>query len=153
VIDVGDSAAAPHQSKRDHIYYYRVGGRSVPAPHFYLELLRQRLTHPALEFSLSAIELVDASEHDNGIFVETKLVFEIKNVGRVASYNWNLVVKEMNNTREDVLPMRKDDYYFNIAAYPVKKGRSGGIPINTTILPGCEYCERRDFGFQLRPVQ
>ena len=49
--------------------------------------------------------------------------------------------------------MRKDDYYFNTAAYPVKKGRSGGIPINTTILPGCEYIERRDFGFQLRPVE
>jgi Putative DNA-binding domain len=153
VIDVGDSAAAPHQSKRDHIYYHRVGGRSVPAPHFYLELLRQRLTNPALEFSLSVIELVDASEHDDGIFVETKLVFEIKNVGRVASYNWNLVVREMNNTREDVFPMRKDDYYFNTAAYPVKKARSSGIPINTTILPGCEYIERRDFGFQLRSVQ
>lgn len=153
VIDVGDSAAAPHQSKRDHIYYYRVGGRSVPAPHFYLELLRQRLTNPALVFSLSAIELVDASEHDNGIFVETKLLFEIKNVGRVASYNWNLVAREMNNTREDVFALRKDDYYFDTANYPVKKGRSSGIPINKTILPGCEYFERRDCGFQLRPIE
>ena len=153
VIDVGDSAAAPHQSKRDHIYYYRVGGRSTPAPHFYLELLRQRLTNPALEFRLSAIELVDASEHDNGIFVETKLVFEIKNVGRVASHNWNLVVRQMTNTRDDIFPMRKGDYYFNTAAYPVKKGRSSEIPINTTILPGCEYSERLDFGFQLRPIE
>jgi predicted HTH transcriptional regulator len=41
VIDVGDSALAPHQSKRDHIYYQRAGGRSIPAPHFYIELLRQ----------------------------------------------------------------------------------------------------------------
>jgi hypothetical protein len=36
VIDVGDSAAAPHQSKRDKRYYRREAGHSVPAPHFYV---------------------------------------------------------------------------------------------------------------------
>jgi predicted HTH transcriptional regulator len=44
VIDVGDSPLAPHQSARDYVYYHRQGGRSVPARHFYLELLRQRLS-------------------------------------------------------------------------------------------------------------
>jgi hypothetical protein len=153
VVDVGDSAAAPHQSKRDNKYFYRVGGRSLPAPHFYLELLRQRLSNPSLEFSLYKIDTVDAYEHDNGIFVEAKLLFEIKNVGRVASYNWNLRPREFNNTREDVFSERKKDYYFAVADYPVKKGRSSGIPINTTILPGCEYFESCDFGFQLRPKE
>jgi hypothetical protein len=80
VIDVGDSAAAPHQSKRDKIYYRREGGRSVPAPHFYLELLRQRLTNPTLEFTLKKIDPVDVTEHDNGLFLEAKLRFEVKNV-------------------------------------------------------------------------
>lgn len=39
VIDVGDSPLAPHQVVKKHLYYYRTGGRSEPAPHFYLELL------------------------------------------------------------------------------------------------------------------
>ena len=39
VIDVGDSPLAPHQVVKKHFYYYRTGGRSEPAPHFYLELL------------------------------------------------------------------------------------------------------------------
>jgi hypothetical protein len=59
VIDVGDSAAAPHQNKRDRIYYRREGGRSARAPHFYLEILRQRLTNPVLEFKLKKIEDAD----------------------------------------------------------------------------------------------
>jgi hypothetical protein len=78
VIDVGDSAAAPHQSKRDRKYYYRVGGRSEPAPHFYVELLRQRLTAPVLEYALRSISLTHADEYDGGIFVETHLNFVIK---------------------------------------------------------------------------
>jgi hypothetical protein len=46
VVDVGDSMLAPHQSSTSKIYYYRVGGRSVPAPHFYLETLRGRDKFP-----------------------------------------------------------------------------------------------------------
>jgi hypothetical protein len=29
--------------------------------------------------------------------------------------------------------------------------RQRGVPINTTILPGCQYQEAQDFGLQLRP--
>jgi hypothetical protein len=49
VIDVGDSNLAPHQSIYSYIYYYRVGGRSKPAPHFYLETLRGRERYPSRE--------------------------------------------------------------------------------------------------------
>jgi Putative DNA-binding domain len=69
VIDVGDSAAAPHQSTRDRIYYRREGGHSKPVPHFYLELLRQRLTNPVLEFELSGLEQLSAIQHENGIAI------------------------------------------------------------------------------------
>ena len=57
VIDVGDSALAPHQCVQGgggaikFMYYMRQGGHSVPAPHFYVELLRQRLTNAALTAS------------------------------------------------------------------------------------------------------
>jgi Putative DNA-binding domain len=151
VIDVGDSAAAPHQSKRQINYYRREGGRSVPAPHFYLELLRQRLTNPTLEFTLRKIDPVDVTEHDNGLFLEAKLRFEIKNVGRVAAYNWQLSVRSISHPSEDILNARASDYYFGIGNFPVKKMRKTTVPFNTTILPGCEYQEAQDFGVQLRP--
>jgi len=150
VIDVGDSAAAPHQSKRQINYYRREGGRSVPAPHFYLELLRQRLTNPTLEFTLKKIDPVDVTEHDNGLFFEAKLQFEIKNVGRVAAYNWQLSVRSISHS-EDILNARASDFYFGIGNFPVKKMRQTGVPFTMTILPGCEYREAQDFGLQLRP--
>lgn len=46
VIDVGDTSLAPHQSSVNKVYYYRVGGHSLPAPHFYLETLRGRDNYP-----------------------------------------------------------------------------------------------------------
>ncbi len=150
VIDVGDSTAAPHQSKRDKIYYRREGGRSVPAPHFYLELLRQRLTNPTLEFMLKKIDPVDFIEHDNGLFLEAKLLFEITNVGRVAAYNWNLGVRSITHPSEDILNARASDYCFGIENFPVRKFRPTEIPIGP-ILPGCQHAEAQDFGLQLRP--
>src|ERR1700731_3041232 len=66
---------------------------SNPAPHFYLELIRQRLTNPTLEFEAKNIELVGASEHNGGIYVAMKLPFLITNVGRTAAYNWQLTIK------------------------------------------------------------
>ena len=145
VIDVGDSASAPHQSKRDHIYYHRVAGRSLPAAHFYLELLRQRLTNPALELALQEIEPCDATEHEGGLFLQLKLTFEIRNVGRVAAYNWRLVARTMEITT----PKKGSDYYFG--DFPVTKRRDTGIPLDITILPGCEFREIRYVGLQLLP--
>jgi hypothetical protein len=46
---------------------------------------------------------------------------------------------------------RASDYYFGIENFPVKKMRTTGVPIKTTILPGCEYRVAKDFGLQLRP--
>jgi hypothetical protein len=149
VIDVGDSAAAPHQCKRDKVYYRREGGRSVPAPHFYLELLRQRLTSPTLDFTLKKFDPVDVIEHGNGLFLKAKLLFEIRNVGRVAAYNWQLSVRSFSHSG-DIPSARASDYYFGIENFPVKKTRTIGVPIGP-ILPGCEVREAHDFGLQLRP--
>lgn len=46
VIDVGDSDLAPHQCDHNKVYYYRAGGRSEPAPHFYLQVLSRREVYP-----------------------------------------------------------------------------------------------------------
>lgn len=56
VVDVGDSALAPHQAQPQRTYFYREGGHSKPAPHFYLETLRNRLAKPALTFELLSIK-------------------------------------------------------------------------------------------------
>lgn len=42
LIHIEDSPAAPHQAKDERQYYYRISGHSKPAPHFQLELLRNR---------------------------------------------------------------------------------------------------------------
>jgi hypothetical protein len=57
IIDVGDSALAPHQSAIDHIHYHRQGSHSLPASSFYLKLLRQRLTAPRLRFELVEVQI------------------------------------------------------------------------------------------------
>lgn len=49
VVDIGDSESAPHQDTFSKIYYHRVGGHSVPAPHLYLEILRSREKYPSKE--------------------------------------------------------------------------------------------------------
>lgn len=152
VIDVGDSALAPHQSKRDHRYYHRVGGRSLPAPHFYIELLRQRLTSATLEFRLRKFIPVEFIEHDGGMFLESKLIFEIDNVGRLATYKWHLAVRQYNHESVDFFSSHGNRCYFGIPSFPVKRVRSGGIFLDTTILPGCTCEHTLDVGFLLSPV-
>src|SRR5439155_17887259 len=85
-----DSALAPHQcahgggDARKYTYYYRQAGRSEPAPHFYLELLRQRLVSPVLEATLASVVPVKATRVSDGVFLATQLRFLVHNSGRVA---------------------------------------------------------------------
>ena len=151
VIDVGDSAAAPHQSKRDKIYYRRVGGRSVPAPHFYLEQLRQRLTNPTLEFKLKKIEDADVYEHDDGLLLRVQLKFEIENVGRVAAYDWQLSVRTITNEKS-ILPngllmiilelyLRRKEKDYVLHPYHLAE----------PFCPDAKFIESQEFGCHLRP--
>jgi hypothetical protein len=155
VIDVGDSAAAPHQSKRDKVYYRREGGRSVPAPHFYLELLRQRLTNPNLEFKLIKVEPIDAYECDEGLFLRVQLKFHVQNVGRVAAYHWRLNFRSVQANDIDVASFEKADYrFYNFPPKKLGGLTPGGIPIgDRTILPGCGFNENIDFGCRLFPTE
>jgi hypothetical protein len=143
IIDFGDSALAPHQSTRAHIYYYRSAGRSVPAPHFYLELLRQRLTNPALDFELSGLEF-DAYEHEGMIVLRIKAKFTIENTGRVAAYKWALQFRQAS-----VVIERADDYLIG-GALPGASAHATSIRIDDTILPGCTLAETKIFGLRLR---
>jgi len=152
VIDVGDSALAPHQSQRDKFYYHRVSGRSAPAPHFYLDLLRQRLASPALEFGLNEVNVWNAGAYDNGIFVHVKLAFWIRNTGRVAAYKWRLRLNKAVSPVELADKIRTRDFYFDPRAFPVRRSGPGGISTDDTILPGDIVGHTLELGVLLRPT-
>ena len=87
VVDVGDSPHAPHQARCDKVYYYRPGGRSERAPHFYLEALRNRAIRPVLSATPTGVSTIDAYEVDGRIVIGVTVSFQVKNVGRtVARY-------------------------------------------------------------------
>jgi hypothetical protein len=146
VIDLGDSALAPHQSTRDHTYYYRSAGRSLPAPHFYLELLRQRQTSPVLDFALTSAE-IDTWLYQGMPMLRVDAKFLIENKGRVAAYKWALVARALNQIPDG----RGDDYYFG--GIPGATGRPSSVRIDDTILPGCSLLESKIFGVQLRSIE
>jgi hypothetical protein len=145
VIDVGDSALAPHQSRKHTGYFYRSAGRSLPEPHFYLELLRQRLTNATLEFGLESAKVDHAWEHQGSLIVRVRSEFIIKNTGRVAAYKWSLVARAYGNGPDG----RSSDYLFG--DIPGNPG-SSSIRIDDTILPGCALREGAVFGVLLRPT-
>lgn len=151
VIDVGDSALAPHQSRRNNIYYHRVAGRSVAAPHFYLDLLRQRLASPALEFGLTSVLPTAAHALNGGIFVELKLCFQIRNTGRAAAYKWRLRTTGIQSPALAADEERTRDYYFGKSSFPVQKSTASSISIDDTILPDDVRNHRLDLGVFLSP--
>ena len=57
VIDIGDSIAAPHQCASG-LYFCRLGGRSEPAPHHYLEMLRGRERYPSQKIAHAWLNFV-----------------------------------------------------------------------------------------------
>jgi hypothetical protein len=151
VIDVGDSPMAPHQclvdggSAKARTYYYREGSNSVPAPHFYLELLRQRLTSPALEDELLGVSYQAATRDETGIFVALAIDWKASNTGRVAAYKWN-VHQRWEITTEG----RDKDYNFDRYTFPVDGSTSSGISLDDTLLPGEARPGQWPFGLWLR---
>lgn len=147
VIDFGDSALAPHQDREAKVYYHRSAGRSEPAPHFYIELLRQRLTHPALDFEIFEIRPNTAYFDEGSIFVELDLTFSIENTGRIAAYKWALTVRHYSVDQE-----RFEDFHYGRTHFPKRGPRTASIPIDTTILPGCSGRDLHYIGVRLRPT-
>jgi Putative DNA-binding domain len=146
VIDIGDSALAPHQSRRHLQYFYRSAGRSIPAPHFYLELLRGRLTNAALDFKLLSVTPESAWLHEGALFLRIDAKFLIENKGRIAAYKWSLISRQIGNIPEE----RGEDYLFS--GIPGAPGRMSSIRVDDAILPGAALNELKTFGVRLRPA-
>lgn len=150
VVDVGDSTLAPHQVEESKVYYFRQAGRSLPAPHFYLETLRNRLIGPLLDAELTLIE-EDAVAYsvDSRVFVELALKFTITNRGGTAAYKWRLHVEGVGGIPKE----RRSDYIFDKSRFPPRPGpRSSSIDIDPTILPGLTKHEVFTFGLFLNPL-
>jgi hypothetical protein len=154
VIDVGDSPLAPHQclfdggSAKRRTYYYREGSNSVAAPHFYLELLRQRLTSPALDVELQGVTYQSAARDETGTFVALTVDWLVHNTGRVAAYKWRLHQEWESDTEG-----RDTDYYFDRAKYPAGKSTASSMSLDDTLLPGESRPGAWHFGIKLRGYQ
>ncbi len=148
VVDVGDSVLAPHQAAGAVQYYYRVGGHSTPAPHFYLETLRNRLTNPILKPELQGVRVARAYACEGGAFVELILRFEVKNTGRVAAYKWRLVLDRVTGARQGDDP----ECFFDARQFPRTGGgvRRNGVLLDDTILPSLSVLVERDLGLVQR---
>ncbi|NUS21118.1 MAG: ATP-binding protein [Mesorhizobium sp.] len=146
VVEVGDSASAPHQSVRDHIYYHRQGGRSVPARHFYLELLRNRATVAALQWDLQSAA-AQAIPYGNGMYFVTRLQFLIHNAGHVAAHQWRFLERGIE-CPEGLFDGMSAGFAFH-AGFPV----SYFVPPRDerTILPDQWVNHEVYFGFQTLP--
>ena len=51
---------APHQSESNKVYYYRAAGHSAPAPHHFLEVLREREGYPSQRIAYAWLNFVIA---------------------------------------------------------------------------------------------
>lgn len=77
VVDVADSELSPHRCRADQLYYMRQAGRSVPAPHYFVDLLRHHASQATLEVvairidvSMAALQPLRVSDTAIGILVE-----------------------------------------------------------------------------------
>ena len=146
VVDIGDSSLAPHQSRRHMQYFYRSGSHSIPAPHFYLELLRQRLTNASLDFKLLSVNPESAWLHEGAIILRIDALFLIENTGRIAAYKWALIPRAFQHTSTD----RDADWFFS--GIPGSTGRATSLRVDDTILLGASLTEQKTFGVRLRPA-
>jgi hypothetical protein len=73
----------------------------------------------------------------------------LRNVGRVAAYEWQLNVRALQTESESANDRLKKDLHFE--KYPPGLPQSLAMPSSKSILPGCSYREVKPIGFQLRP--
>lgn len=92
VIAIEDSPAAPHQTKDDkRAYYWRIDGHTKPAPHFHLELLRNRFTKAVL--AIEEIEPLPEYVNMQRGLITVRMKLIIRNISRQATHYWGLFAK------------------------------------------------------------
>jgi hypothetical protein len=109
VIAIEDSPAAPHQAKDERNYYYRIDGHSKPAPHFHVELLRNRMTKAVLGIVSTDYTLQTPSESPGSWTFNFALRLTVENQSLQSASAWGVHVK---CCQEDWRWKSKDDRHF-----------------------------------------
>lgn len=102
VISIPDSLSAPHQSNADRIYYWRLPGKSEAAPHFHLELLRNRSSKSILEienvtWSLDMPEWHGISASATTSRFELQIYVNVKNTTLFKAQGWGILVQSLTD--------------------------------------------------------
>lgn len=98
VVAIEDSPAAPHQAKEERIYYYRIDGHSKPAPHFHVELLRNRMTKAVLQVMDIDYVFQGVEHRDTSPRLNIALTVTVENQSLQSATNWGVYIK---TCRED----------------------------------------------------
>ena len=130
VVDIADSRLAPHQAEMQRIYFYREAGHSKPAPHFYIEALRNRLVTPILRADFESVNVTKVESQAGGFLVSGSLSFRVSNDGNVAAYRWDLIVEGLQGS-----PPVGSGLKVGRNAFPVPPSKDN-ISLDDTILPG-----------------
>lgn len=146
VIDIGDSPHAPHQARKEKTYYYRPGGRSDKAPHFYLEALWNRAIKPELTATPINFSLLNATNHDSGIFLEIGIDFMVENSGRNAAQYWLVLVECQNQKLIESGKFHFKDLPGNSIDF-VHRNKT----MRTPLLPSLSKSYNAAFGLNLKP--
>lgn len=98
MVAIEDSPAAPHQAKEERIYFYRIDGHSKPAPHFHIELLRNRMTKAVLQIVDTDYVLQGAEYRGECPRLTVALKVTVENQSLQSATNWGVHIK---HCRED----------------------------------------------------
>lgn len=99
-IVIEDSQAAPHQAKVLRNYFYRIDGHSKPAPHFHVELLRNRITKAVLE--ITDVDYVfkgtSSTHHQEKLSVD--LIVEVENQSFQAATSFGVHIQTAHEDKQ-----------------------------------------------------
>lgn len=95
VIEIGDSALAPHQAS-DQKYYTRIPGHSIPATHFQVDLLFKRFRSPILEIKNIFHRFQGVAPSMHSVHATVMLNVSIINSSPIATSGWKLIVRLQN---------------------------------------------------------
>lgn len=153
VIEMDDSPIAPHQSTHDHYYYYRVGSHSKPAPHFWLETLRNRVVKPSFASSGTKAFPVFAYQTQAGLYVQVLIMTYLTNIGTVMARYVCLDARYSKELLPEGVILTKDMHFKYVGpclkliqrplSYPLLPGMSAYMITSLNLLlPDCNGMEQ-----------